>query len=124
MKLLPEPVENRPIRMQPNHPVLHRHPVDEGLLVVNEVGVWDPQLIGHPVVQGQVERNPRVGEALVPPGLLEVHGDGVVLRDMGRKLLAHNQVIDPFMACVSAEMHFYLRIMMPLIFNAPANPKS
>lgn len=106
--LLPEPVENRPIRMQPNHPILHRHAMDEGLLVINEVGVRDPQLVGHPVVQGQVEGNPCVGQPLVPPGLLEVHGDGVVLRDAGREMLAHHQVIDPFMVCVSAGTHFSL----------------
>lgn len=67
--------------MQSDHPVLHCHPVDEGLLVINEVGVRDPQLICHPVVQGEVERNACVGKALVSPGLLEVHGDGVILRE-------------------------------------------
>lgn len=67
--------------MQSDHPVLHCHPMDEGLLVINEVGVWDPQLICHPVVQGKVKRNASIGEALVSPGLLEVHGDGIVLRE-------------------------------------------
>lgn len=70
--------------MQSDHPVLHCHPMDEGLLVINEVGVRDPQLVCHPVVQGEVERNASVGEALVSPGLLEVHGDGVVLRECHR----------------------------------------
>lgn len=70
--------------MQSDHPVLHRHTVDKGLLVIDEVGVGDPQLICHPVVQGEVERDARVGEALVPPRLLEVHGDGVVLQRQHR----------------------------------------
>jgi hypothetical protein len=37
-------------------------------------------LICHPVVQGQVEWDPSVRETFVPPRLLEVHGDGVVLK--------------------------------------------
>ena len=65
--------------MQSDHSVLHRHPVDEGLLVINEVGVRDPQLVCHSVVQGEVKRNACVRQTLVSPGLLEVHGDGVVL---------------------------------------------
>lgn len=79
----PEAVENGPIRMQADHAVLHSHPVNERLLVVEEVSVGDPQLVGNPVVQGQVERDPQVGQALVPPVLLEVHGQRVVLRDTG-----------------------------------------
>ena len=77
--------------MQSDHPVLHRHPMYEGLLVINEVGVRDPQRVCHPVVQGEIERNACVGEALVSPGLLEVHGDGVVLREGHRMrgMLAH-----------------------------------
>ena len=71
--------------MQSDHPVLHRHAVDEGFLVINEVGVRDPQLVCHPVVQGEIERNACVGEALVSPGLLEVHGDGVVLWEGQRR---------------------------------------
>lgn len=67
--------------MQSDHPVLHRHPVDKRLLVVDEVGVGDPELIGDSVVECQVERDAGVGQALVSPGLLEVHGDGVVLRN-------------------------------------------
>lgn len=66
--------------MQSDHPVLHRHPVDKRLLVVDEVGVRDPELISDSVVERQVERDAGVGEALVSPRLLEVHGDGVVLR--------------------------------------------
>lgn len=55
--------------------------MDKGLLVVDEVGVRDPQLICHSVVQGEVEGDAGVGEALVSPGLLEVHGDSVVLQE-------------------------------------------
>lgn len=77
----PETVEHSSIRVQSDHPVLHRHPVNEGLLVIDEVGVRDPQLVCHPVVQGEIERDACVGEALVSPGLLEVHGDGVVLQE-------------------------------------------
>lgn len=76
---LPEAVENGPIRMQADHAVLHSHSVNKRLLVVKEVSVGDPQLVGNPVIQGQVERDPQVGQALVPPVLLEVHGQRVVL---------------------------------------------
>lgn len=75
----PQAVQDGPVRMEPNHAVLHRHPVQKGLLVVQEVGVRQPQLVSHPVVQGQVERKVVVGQAFVPPALLEVHGDGVIL---------------------------------------------
>lgn len=78
-QLPPETIEDGSIRVQSDHSVLHCHPVDKGLLVINEVCVRDPQLVCHPVVQCEVERDAGVGEALVPPGLLEVHGDGVVL---------------------------------------------
>lgn len=77
----PESVEHGAVRVQPDHAVLDSHAVDEGLLVVDEVGVGDPELVGHPVVQGQVEGDPGVGQPLVPPRLLEVHGDGVVLQE-------------------------------------------
>lgn len=53
-KLPPEPIEHGSIRVQSDHPILHRHPMDEGLLVINEVGVRDPQLVCHSVVQGKV----------------------------------------------------------------------
>lgn len=71
--------------MQSDHPVLHCHPMDKGLLVIDEVRVWDPQLVCHPVVQSKVERYACVGEALVSPGLLEIHGDGVVLQERHRE---------------------------------------
>ncbi|KAF3834830.1 hypothetical protein F7725_027388, partial [Dissostichus mawsoni] len=44
----------------PDHPVLDGDSVDEGLLVVEEVGVGDPQLVGHSVVQRQVQRDAQV----------------------------------------------------------------
>lgn len=69
--------------MQADHAVLHSYSVDKRFLVVEEVSVGDPQLVGNPVIQGQVERDPQVGQALVPPVLLEVHGQRVVLRDTG-----------------------------------------
>ena len=65
--------------MQADHPVLDRHAVQEGLLVVQEVGVWEPQLVGHAVVQSQVEVQLGVRQSLVSPTLLEIHCDGVVL---------------------------------------------
>lgn len=71
--------------MQADHAVLHSDAVNKRLLVVQEVSVGDPQLVGDPVVQGQVERDPEVGETLVPPVLLEVHGQRVVLGDTGEK---------------------------------------
>lgn len=77
----PEAVEDGPIRMEADHAVLHSHSVNKRLLVVEEVSVRDPQLVGNPVIQGQVERDPQVGQPLVPPVLLEVHGQRVVLRD-------------------------------------------
>lgn len=79
----PEAVENGPIRVEADHAVLHSHSVDKRLFVVEEVSVRDPQLVGNPVIQGQVEGNPQVGQALVSPVLLEVHGQRVVLRDTG-----------------------------------------
>jgi len=75
----PEPVEDRPVRVQTDHSVLHGDAVHEGLLVVQEVGIGDPQLIRHPVVQGQVQRYDVVRQPLIPPRLLKVHGQGVVL---------------------------------------------
>lgn len=65
--------------MQANHAVLDCDAVHEGLLVIEEVRVRHPQLIGHAVVQRQVQRDLRVRETLVPPCLLEIHGQGVVL---------------------------------------------
>lgn len=65
--------------MQTNHPVLDCDSMHKGLLVIKEVSVWDPQLVGHSVIQGEVERNLRVGQTFVSPCLLEVHGQGVVL---------------------------------------------
>lgn len=75
----PQAVEHSSVRMESDHSVLHCDPVHKGLLIVDEVGVRDPERVSHPVVQRQVEGNPCVGQALVPPGLLEVHGDGVIL---------------------------------------------
>jgi len=74
--------------VQPDHPVLHRDAVDKRLLVVQEVRVGHPELVGHPVIQGQVQGDLGVGQTLVPPGLLEVHRQCVVLegrRRMGEK---------------------------------------
>lgn len=66
--------------MQPDHSVLYCHAVKEGLLVIKEVGVREPQLVCYAVVQSQVELELTVGQTLIPPALLEIHGDGVVLR--------------------------------------------
>lgn len=75
----PEAVENSPIWMQSDHTVLHSDSVNERLLVIEEISVGDPQLVGNPVIQGEVERDPKVGQTLVPPVLLEIHGQCVVL---------------------------------------------
>lgn len=72
--------------MQSDHSVFHRHPVNKGFLIVDEVSVRNPQLVCHSVVQSQVERNSCVGKTFVPPGLLEVHGDGVVLQENRRQV--------------------------------------
>lgn len=69
--------------MQPDHSVLHGHAVEEGFLVVKEVGVREPQLVCNTVVQSKVEFQLTVGQTLIPPALLEIHSDGVVL--MGEK---------------------------------------
>ena len=78
-KCLPQSVQNGAVRVQTDHPVLDRHAVQKGLLVVQEVGVWEPQLVGHAVVQSQVEVQLSVGQSLISPTLLEIHCDGVVL---------------------------------------------
>ena len=75
----PEAIENGTIWMQADHAVFDGDSVDERLLVVQEVGVGDPELVGDPVVQGQVEGDPYVGQTFVPPVLLEIHGQRVVL---------------------------------------------
>lgn len=66
--------------MEPNHTVLNSDAVHEGFLVIKEVGVRDPQLVCYSVVQRQVEGDPGIGQSLVSPVLLEVHGQRVVLR--------------------------------------------
>lgn len=71
--------------MQPDHSVLHCHAVEEGLLVIKEVGVREPQLVCNAVVQSQVEFQLTVGQTLIPPALLEIHCDGVVLMGGKRK---------------------------------------
>lgn len=81
IKGLPESIKHRAVRVETDHPVLDGDAVNEGLLVVEEVCVWDPQLVRHPVIQSQVVGDLRVGQTLVPPRLLEVHRQGVVLED-------------------------------------------
>lgn len=76
---VPETVEHRAVRVESDHPVFDCHAVDEGLLIVQEVGIGHPQLISHSVIQSQVVGDLRVGQPFVPPRLLEVHGEGVVL---------------------------------------------
>lgn len=77
---LPEAVEDGAVRVQPDHAVLDGDAVHEGLLVIEEVGVGHPQLVRHPIIQGEVEGDAQVGQPLVPPVLLEVHGQRVVLQ--------------------------------------------
>lgn len=76
----PESVENSAVRVQSNHAVFNCDAVNEGLLVVEEVRVRDPELVSHSVVQCQVERDPYIGQSLVSPILLEVHRQRVVLQ--------------------------------------------
>lgn len=88
-KTLPEAIKHRAVRVQTDHPVLDGDAVNERLLVVQEVGVGHPQLIRHSVIQSQVIGDLGVGQTLVPPCLLEVHRQGVVLEDRwqgGRKV--------------------------------------
>lgn len=75
----PEAIENRSIWMQADHTVFHSNSMDERLLVIEKVGVGDPELVGNPVIQGQVEGDSYVGQTLVPPVLLEIHGQRVIL---------------------------------------------
>ena len=75
----PQSVQNRTVRMETDHAVLDRDAVNKRLLVIEEVGVGHPELVGHPVVQREVEGDPSIGQPLVPPILLEVHGQRVVL---------------------------------------------
>ncbi|TNN46046.1 hypothetical protein EYF80_043745 [Liparis tanakae] len=51
----PEAVENGSVWVQADHSVFDGDSVDERLLVVEEVGVGDPELVGDPVIQRQVE---------------------------------------------------------------------
>lgn len=76
---VPETVEHRAVRVESDHPVFDGDAMDEGLLIVQEVGVGHPQLVSHSVIQGQVVGDLGVGQPFVPPRLLEVHGQGVVL---------------------------------------------
>ena len=81
----PQSVQNRTVRVETDHAVLDRDAVNKRLLVVEEVGVGHPELVGHPVVQREVEGDPGVGQPLVPPILLEVHGQRVVLGERERE---------------------------------------
>lgn len=58
---LPESVENGSVWMQSDHSVFDSDSVDEGLLVIEEVCVWDPELVGNPIIKGQVERDSYIG---------------------------------------------------------------
>lgn len=74
LQFLPETIENCAIRVKPNHPVLDCHTVHKRLLVIEKVRVWDPELVCYSVVQSQVEWDPQIGQPLISPVLLEVHG--------------------------------------------------
>lgn len=65
--------------MQADHAVFDCDSMDERLLVIEKVGVGDPELVSNPVVKCQVERDSHIGQALVPPILLEIHSQCVVL---------------------------------------------
>lgn len=80
---VPETVEHRAVWVESDHPVFDCDAMDEGLLIVQEVGVRHPQLIRHSVIQGEVVGDLGVGQPFVPPRLLEVHGQSVVLQKDG-----------------------------------------
>lgn len=50
IQISPQTVQNGAIRVQSDHSVFHSDTVDEGFLVVEEIGVGDPELVGHPVI--------------------------------------------------------------------------
>lgn len=80
MAYQPETIENSSIWMQANHAVLDSDPVNKRFLVVYKVSIRNPELISHTVIQGQIQGNPSVGQTLITPRLLKIHGDGVVLK--------------------------------------------
>lgn len=51
---IPQPIQDSAIRVQSDHSVLYCHAVEEGLLVIKEVGVREPKLVCYTVVQSQV----------------------------------------------------------------------
>lgn len=53
----PESIKHRPIGVETDHPVFDCDAMNEGLFVIEEVGVRDPQLVSHSVVQRQVVGN-------------------------------------------------------------------
>lgn len=85
VKGLPESIKHCAIGVETYHPVLDSNTVNKRLLVIEEIGVGDPQLIRHSVIQSQVVGDLRVGQTFVPPCLLEVHCQGVVLEDRRRR---------------------------------------
>ncbi len=85
----PEAIEHSPIRMQTNHAVLHCDPMDKRFLVIYKVSIRHPELISHSVIQSKIERNPCVGQALIAPRLLEIHGDGIVLKNTQKNCSFH-----------------------------------
>lgn len=50
LQFLPEAVENSAIWVKSNHPVLYCDTMHKGLLVIEKVGVWDPELVCYSVV--------------------------------------------------------------------------
>lgn len=75
--------------MQTDHAVFHCHAVKKGLFVIKEVGVWEPKLVCDTIIQSQVEVQLAVGQTLISPTLLEIHCDGVVLREEIIHVLHH-----------------------------------
>ncbi len=75
--------------MQTNHAVLHCDPMDKRFLVIYKVSIRHPELISHSVIQSKIERNPCVGQALIAPRLLEIHGDGIVLKNTQKNCSFH-----------------------------------
>lgn len=65
--------------METYHTILYSHPMKKGFLVIEEIGVREPKLVCHTIIQGQVKFHLCIGKALISPTLLEIHCDGVIL---------------------------------------------
>lgn len=65
--------------MQSDHTVFDSYSMYKRLFIIQEVGVRYPELVCHSIVQSQVQGYYIVGQPLISPGLLKIHGQGIVL---------------------------------------------